>query len=457
MKHWLIRRLAVALFTLALAACVHRPDLEQRPPIVFVHGNGDSADVWLPTIWRFESNGWPRDRLFAFDIAYPQARDLDDKPQEGRTSAAENTAALAREVDLVLHQTGAGRVVLYGNSRGGIAIRDYVLSPGGRDRVSAAILGGTPNHGVFVDREHRLTSEFNGAGPALTRLNEQNGHGGDEVTPGVRWMTIRSDNNDKYAQPDGQWIGAKGTPTGVDSDGPALRGAQNVLLPGVDHRETAFSPAAFAAAFSFITGRPPATLATTAESEVVIDGVASGSGLNNGGGDAPSNLPLSGAHVEVYETDPESGLRRGAALREVTVGTDGHWGPLKVSPRGRYEFVVTMPGYAVTHIYRGGFLRSASHVNLRAERLADADRAALAVVSLTRPRGYFGLPRNSISFDGKSPPDGLVPGVAGVSRLKVRIDDTVGRAVVAEFDGERVVGRAWPARENHVVLLELLN
>src|SRR6185369_3848721 len=31
------------------------------------------------------------------------------------------------------------------------------------------------------------------------------GSAGDEVTPGVAWMTIRSDNNDKYAQPDGVW------------------------------------------------------------------------------------------------------------------------------------------------------------------------------------------------------------------------------------------------------------
>jgi hypothetical protein len=31
----------------------------------------------------------------------------------------------------------------------------------------------------------------------------------------VQWLTIRSDNNDKYAQPDGQWIGKQGVATGV--------------------------------------------------------------------------------------------------------------------------------------------------------------------------------------------------------------------------------------------------
>lgn len=35
------------------------------PPIVFVHGNGDTAALWQSTLWRFESNGWPRSRLHA--------------------------------------------------------------------------------------------------------------------------------------------------------------------------------------------------------------------------------------------------------------------------------------------------------------------------------------------------------------------------------------------------------
>ena len=33
------------------------------PPIIFVHGNGDHAALWLTTLWRFESNGVPSDRL----------------------------------------------------------------------------------------------------------------------------------------------------------------------------------------------------------------------------------------------------------------------------------------------------------------------------------------------------------------------------------------------------------
>ena len=100
------------------------------------------------------------------------------------------------------------------------------------------------------------------------------------------------------------------------------------------------------------------------------------------------------------------------------------------------------------------FARSSNLVNLRAERLADADKAG-AVVTFTRPRGYFGVGRDTMSFDGTSPPPGVPPGVAG--RVAVQAE-TGGRAragVAAEFNGERIVGRGWPTAGNHVVLLEL--
>ena len=39
-----------------------------------------------------------------------------------------------------------------GNSRGGNAIRNYIQNGGGEQAVSHAILGGTPNHGVWADQ-----------------------------------------------------------------------------------------------------------------------------------------------------------------------------------------------------------------------------------------------------------------------------------------------------------------
>lgn len=217
--------LAAVASTALLVSCANAPGSPATPPIVFVHGNGDTAALWHTTVWRFESNGWPRERLHAIDLPYPLARDTDTKPQDGRTSTTEHMQYLAAEVDKVLKATGASQVVLYGNSRGGNAIRNYIANGGGAAKVSHAVLGGTPNHGVRADPANNPGNEFNGAGPFLMGLNAPKGPNGDEVTPGVKWMTIRSDNNDLYAQPDGAFLGAKGKPTNVSFDGPALKGA----------------------------------------------------------------------------------------------------------------------------------------------------------------------------------------------------------------------------------------
>lgn len=451
-----IRRGLLLALAATLVSCASTPKPDPTPTIVFVHGNGDTAALWHTTVWRFESNGWPRERLHAIDLPYPLARDADDKPQEGRTSTAEHMQFLAAEVDKVLKATGARRLVLIGNSRGGNAIRNYILNGGGQAKVSHAILGGTPNHGVWSNPTFRPTNEFNGAGPFLTALNNQGGPG-IEVTPGVKWMTIRSDDNDKFAQADGVWIGAKGTPTNVSAAGPELKGAENVVIAGIDHRETSFSPKAFAAAYRFITGQPPATSAATPQSTVVLDGKVSGLGLANaaGKGNYVNNLPLVGATVEVYRTDARSGERAGPALHRKVVGADGRWGPFTTDNQATLEFVVAAPGFATTHIYRSPFARSSDRVFLRAERIAEADRDAPAVLTLTRPRGYFGIPRDQILLDDKSPPAGISSGTAGVSVAKARLADAAPRPVVGAFNGERIVARSWPTADNHVVLLEL--
>ena len=450
----LLRRALVALFgALAVVACTTTPAPTTLPPIVFVHGNGDSAALWTTTLWRFESNGWPSDRLVALNMPYPTARDDDTKPQAGRSSSEEQMRTLAAEVERVRQATGASKVVLMGNSRGGNAIRSYIQVGGGTETVSHAVLGGTPSHGVWANAAFQPNSEFNGAGPFLTGLNAPKGTNGDEVTPGVAWLTMRSDNNDKYAQPDGAWIGARGTPTHVTFDGPALKGATNVVLPGRDHREVAYHAEAFAQAYRFITGREPATTAITPQTRVVLNGLVTGTGPGG-----PTNLPLVGATVEVYAVDAASGERRGEALVRTTIAGDGRWGPLVTDSSTPLEFVISATGYATHHIYRSPFARSSSIVHLRPERLADADRGAAAVVTFVRPRGYFGLPRDRIVFDGNDPAPGIPTGVAGVASSKLVLP-SAGRTVVGDYRSgaiaERVVGRSWPAADNQLATLEL--
>ena len=77
------------------------------------------------------------------------------------------------------------------------------------------------------------------------------------------------------------------------------------------------------------------------------------------------------------------------------------------------------------------------------------------MLSFTRPRGYFGVPRDRVVFDGIEPAPGIPRGVAGQSVSKLKLPPGPPRAVVAEFSGERIVARNWPAADNHVVLLEL--
>ncbi|MBC8056509.1 MAG: twin-arginine translocation pathway signal, partial [Rhizobiales bacterium] len=307
-RHLLI---AATTVTAILAACAAGP-AAPPPPIVFVHGNGDTAALWTTTLWRFESNGWPRERLHAIDIPYPLSREDDTRPQPGRSSTGENMAHLSAEVEKVLAATGARQVVLIANSRGGNAVRNYIANGGGAAKVSHAILGGTPNHGVYADAKRNPNAEFNGAGAFLMGLNAPKGASGDEVTPGVKWMTIRSDNNDKFAQPDGVWIGAKGMPTNVSFDGPALKGAENVVIAGIDHRETSYGSKAFEAMFRFITGKPPVAVTVAPEALVVLDGKVSGYfGQAAAPSTVPTNLPLAGATVEVYATNAATGERLG--------------------------------------------------------------------------------------------------------------------------------------------------
>jgi triacylglycerol lipase len=436
--------------------------LASTPPIVFVHGNGDSAALWQTTIWRFESNGWPRDRLHAINVPYPLARDDDSKPQPGRTSTAEHMAYLKAEVAKVLQRTGTKQVVLMANSRGGNAVRNYIQNGGGAASVSHAILGGTPNHGVWAIPGFREGNEFAGTGPFLKSLNAAKNAAGDEVTGPVKWMTIRSDNNDKFAQPDGLWIGQRGTPTFVTFAGPELKGATNVVIPRIDHRETSFSAPAFDASYRFITGKVPLTTAITPEIPAVLNGQITGLGLQSddpSSGNYVNNLPPSASRLEIYAVDSATGARLSGPVHQQSVGASGVWGPFAAQTGTAYEFVISAPGYAITHIYRSPFVRGTEVAHLRIERLSDADKDAAgvtgAVVTLTRPRGYFDLARDTITFDGNTKPIGIPATGAGVSTSKLVLKNTGMRTIEGRFNNEKITGRTWLAADNHLVALEI--
>src|SRR3979490_2118046 len=122
------------------------PGAAQAPPVLFVHGNGDHAALWITTLWRMESNGVPRDRMFAINFTDPLARADDTKPEPNKSSTEDQRRELGEAIKQLKQHTGAPRVALVGNSRGGNSIRFYIKSGGASD-VSHAVLCGVPNHG----------------------------------------------------------------------------------------------------------------------------------------------------------------------------------------------------------------------------------------------------------------------------------------------------------------------
>ena len=205
----------------------------------------------------------------------------------------------------------------------------------------------------------------------------------------------------------------------------------------------------------FITGKAPAEPEIVAEQDVTLDGMVSGVEGQNGG--FPTNLPLKGAQVEVYTVDANTGIRTSQTpVHSQRTGTNGRWGSFQASGSQTYEFVISAPGYPTHHIYRSPFPRSSGIVNFRLQRIVHADPDARAMVIMSRPRGYFDMRRDTMSFGRAVPPPGIPPrGAAGVSTSRMKSLSDTPETVVARFNNERIAGRTWPLADKHVVILEL--
>ncbi len=405
---------ATLLFT---AATAFAQQADPFPPIVFVHGNGDDASKWVPIIWLFESNGYPADRLFSIRFLDPTGRGDDTKPEPFRSSTIDATSDLSAFVTRVLLETKSAKVALVGSSRGGMTIRNYVKNAGGAAVVSHAMLAGAPNHGA-VAMDGLPNMEFNGKGNYLKQLNS-----GAEVQPGVRFLTLRSDKLDKYAQPGGGGY-----------EGPALQGAENVVIPGLDHRELAFQPRAFAEMYKFLTGHAPARMDVAAQPEPLVSGLVTGFGAG-----AATNRPLGGVHFRVFALRPDSAERAGAPVLDVFTSDNGAWGPLKISSTQRYEFAMEQDGRSVTY-FRAPIPRSTTLMNLR---FVPAQKAAVdqgLTVIASRPQGYLMQGRDPLLLDGVAVQglDEKIP-TRDSAVLKVPADRRAG--VKIELRGETIEAR----------------
>ena len=402
---------------------------EPSPHIVFVHGNGDDATKWLPVIWMFESNGYPASHLHAIRFTDPAARRDNTVSEPFRSSTTDQASELSAFVTRVLLDAKASKVVLIGSSRGGLTIRNYLKNAGGAAVVSHAILCGTPNHGVFAS-DAGLDGEFNGRGHFLQQLNA----GGSEVIGGVRFLTIRSDKLDKYAQPN------------VGYDSPELKGADNIVIPNLDHREVAFHPLAFAAMYRFLTeGGPPRVQTPTPQIAPAVSGLVTGYA-----GMTPTNRPLGGVRFRVYALQPESAEREGGAMLDLVTGPSGEWGPLTVDPRRTYEFVLEKDGRTVTY-FMSGLLRSTPLLNFRFAVPAPGDKGNLLI---HRPQGYLSKGRDVLTIDGVEV-DSLPPGVPTRDSVSVTIPTADPKGVSVKLRDETV--RVRPATApNELNIVQLL-
>ena len=449
MRATMRRRGLLAGASLALAHGAHAQDTRERTvgqeatPILFIHGNGDTAALWMPTTWRFESNYYPRARLFALDMRLPAARTVDAVRQAGRSSVEEATAQLAQEVTRVRRVTATERIMLVAHSRAGNLVRHYLrINPG--QKLRAAVLCGAPSHGVIVSDRHLVGSEFNGASPFLRQLNAMPG----EVPPGVPTFTLASERMDRWAQPDGRFLGLPGVATGIDFTGPALRGATNIVLPGADHLETAYSADAFVELYRIATGELPQTTRIRPEVRPSLSGKISGYEAG-----VPTNIGAAGARLRIFAVEAGTGRRLGPELYERITSADGGWGPVEADSEVRYEFELALRGYPITHIYRPPFPRSSEHVNLRPYLPAAGDPKAGALVVVTRSRGYFDIGRDKIEI-GEQAVHGE-PDVPHENTLRALVADGPQVSMPVVYNGERVAGLTWPLAEGRVTVIEV--
>src|SRR6202051_1120608 len=126
----------------AFAQTAAVPGAAEVPPILFAHGNGEQAALWMTTLWRMESNGVARERMSAINFTDPLARTADAKPEPNKSSTEDQRRELTDAIKELKRRTGAVRVALVGNSRGGYPIRSYIKNGGGADVSQAVLCGG---------------------------------------------------------------------------------------------------------------------------------------------------------------------------------------------------------------------------------------------------------------------------------------------------------------------------
>ncbi len=344
------RLLALACSLLAVAlvtACSNDNNggpVQERLPVVFVHGQFGSAQQFESQAMRFTSNGFPQDLLYAFEYD---------------TSKTDNPLAdLDSFIDEVRRETGASQVYAVGHSRGTSLWTQYLDDPA---------FNGSAKVARYVNIDGRSTEELPGGVPTIGIWGEWN-----SANSGYN---RREDNGNAQIGPDP---------------------AANYYFPDKSHSETATSAEAFALMYRFLTGVEARTTAVK----------SANSGKVNVAGRAlyfPENISFAGATLQVWKIDDASGQRSSdKPVETITTGSSGEFGPLKLDPKQRYEFALlrpatdTFPIDSVHHFYPEPYTHDNYFVRLLSsqpgqgiEEFIPVDDASSGMVVL-RQREFWG-------------------------------------------------------------------
>lgn len=187
-----------------------------RTPIVFVHGNGDSAAGWSRLKEKFRQAGYDSSEMWACSFDPPANESHDHYVKQ-----------LASFVADVLQKTAAPAINFVGHSLGCTVIRYYIKCFGGYQHTRGVVLIAGANHGLpaadltlnFAD-QFKQSPEINTLGTKFLNLLNAGNPDGKEIFGASRVMTISGPDDDFYA---------------FFEESPQLNGADNRVLPGYGH------------------------------------------------------------------------------------------------------------------------------------------------------------------------------------------------------------------------------
>jgi pimeloyl-ACP methyl ester carboxylesterase len=199
MKHKTLRALPSILLAFALPALLGTRSCERDVnPIIFVHGGSGSGAQFESQAMRFESNGYPHDRIAVLEYDSSSYNDI----------LPDVLAQLDALIAQLQARTGRAQVDLLGHSLGTFLCQTYLSTPERAANVA---------HYVNID-----------------------GASADAPPGGVPTLAL--------------WAGAVDRPVQGE-----IVGATNITIPNQEHIQTATSEQSFYQMYKFFRGHPPLT------------------------------------------------------------------------------------------------------------------------------------------------------------------------------------------------------